>query len=265
MNDLIIDAEITPRILPSDAGLKIPGVGNLGSIYTTPNTPDQGFRIPGAYPFITKALREIPFAGSVIGASIIAGLDLTEYGGWLSRIIGRPVENVMVRTSINGWLFDAIFRTSVSHLLRMTSHPVQTGANITDHSFLEPRSITMSIGMSDATPVSYTQFATGEGRSIRAWETLKTLQESRVPLEVLTRFGIYNNMLITSLTASEDYRTSSALMADVTFEEMLIAETSVVQVSSLPSKTDTTRQGELQGQPIDNGSILGQIEGVVFG
>ncbi|HEX4209508.1 MAG TPA: hypothetical protein VHY56_03880, partial [Candidatus Binataceae bacterium] len=44
------------------------------------------------------------------------------------------------------YVFDAILRAEHQRELRKTEHPVQTGANITDHAYLLPARITLEIG-----------------------------------------------------------------------------------------------------------------------
>ena len=58
-------------------------------------------------------------------------------------------ELVYCKTNIAGFFFDAVLNVSTEHTAVVTSHPVQTGANISDHMYLEPVQITMEIGMSD--------------------------------------------------------------------------------------------------------------------
>ena len=57
---------------------------------------------------------------------------------------------VYLKTNIGGWFFDAFLRSTHTSRLKITDHPVQTGAALTDHSYLEPQELTMEIGMSDA-------------------------------------------------------------------------------------------------------------------
>ena len=52
----------------------------------------------------------------------------------------------------NLWYFDAVMRLEHLESQRVTQHPVQTGANITDHSYAQPAQLTLDIGMSDVDP-----------------------------------------------------------------------------------------------------------------
>ena len=241
-------------------GLTIPGVGDLSSIYTRIYTPEEGFRQPDSYPFVQKALDNIPFRDSLLDALSSIGLRIEDYSSPMSSLVGPYTSSVIFRTSINGWMFDATYRTEHVRPLKITSHPVQTGANITDHSFVEPATLGMDIGMSDVFYRGATQFTLGDGRSKSAWDKLIEIQKSRVPLEVVTPLGIYTNMLIENITAQDDLTTYSGLRASLQLKEILIADAPDTTISALPNKTDGTQRGDIQGSTVGNGSVLSQIE-----
>ena len=57
--------------------------------------------------------------------------------------------NGTVQTSA-GYFFDAIIRADHTTTCRITDHPIQNGASISDHAFQLPDHLTLEIGMSDA-------------------------------------------------------------------------------------------------------------------
>ena len=57
---------------------------------------------------------------------------------------------IYVKTNIGGWFFDAFLSINHESKLTITDHPIQSGSSITDHAFLESRTLTFEIGMSDA-------------------------------------------------------------------------------------------------------------------
>lgn len=172
---------------------------------------------------------------------------------------------VYTKTNIGSYFFDAFLRLDHTSRLRVTQHPVQTGAAITDHAILEPKEIIIEVGMSDcATSFIPGQFDGSWSRSVKAWEVLKQLQESRIPINVLTRLGLYKNMLIVVLSAPDDYRTLHGLRATVTLQEILVAEVSTVKISARPHVTGKTKRGS--PEPVNpNQSILTQLQGLLFG
>lgn len=168
---------------------------------------------------------------------------------------------VYVKTNIGSWFFDAYL--SIAHVsnLKITEHPVQTGANISDHAYLEPKELTIEVGMSDvAKDIIDGQFSGSWSRSVKAYEKLRELQSQRIPVDVLTRLGLYKNMMITALSVPDDYKTLYGLRASVTMKEILVATTRTVKISARPQTTDSTNRG--QPEPVEpNESILFQLFG----
>ncbi|SFU71211.1 phage baseplate protein [Alicyclobacillus macrosporangiidus] len=169
---------------------------------------------------------------------------------------------VYAKTNIGGWFFDAILNTTHTSTLTITSHPVQIGSSVSDYAFMQPRTLSMSVGMSDAaTSFIPGQFSGGSSRSVEAWKVLQQLQALRVPIQVYTRLGLYQNMLIRSLTTQEDYTTATGLRCTVDMQELLVATVQVVKVSSNPAVTDNSAKGSKQPQTVPPSilSLLGQL------
>lgn len=156
-----------------------------------------------------------------------------------------------IKTNIGGYFFDAVLKVDHESKLTITSHPVETGANIADHAYLEPESISIDIGMSD-TCASYIngQFEQKYTRSVSAFDTLKQLQKDRVPLSVHTRLKTYQNMLIENIIVPDDYTSLFALKATVTLTEIITVNTNTVYVDNVSSKrpqtTGKTNKGTVQ-------------------
>ncbi|WP_201264983.1 phage baseplate protein [Brevibacillus reuszeri] len=164
---------------------------------------------------------------------------------------------VYLKTNIGGWFFDAFLRSTHTSRLKITEHPVQVGAALTDHSYLEPKELTMEIGMSDAaTSLIPGQFTGGWSRSVQAFKVLQELQAIRVPIQVHSRLGLYQNMLIEEITAPDDFTTLNGLRCTVTLREIIVAQVRTVKISSKPAVTDRANKGKLE--PITNQSNLKQ-------
>lgn len=163
---------------------------------------------------------------------------------------------VLVRSNIGGWFFDAELQTTHTSTLTITSHPVQTGNSVTDYAFLQPRKLSMNIGMSDvAKSLIPGQFETGTSRSIEAFKILQKLQSMRIPIQVYSRLGLYQNMLVETLTTQDDHTTTHGLKCTVDFQELLVAKVSTVKVSSNPAVTNNVQKGNQQPQQL-NASML---------
>ncbi len=167
---------------------------------------------------------------------------------------------VLVKSNIGGLFFDAILHTTHKSTLQITEHPVQVGANISDHAFIMPSIVTMEIAMSDAMDsMVQGQFSDGYTKSVSAFKQLKQLQELRLPISVTTRLQTYNNMLVQSIDVPDDYKTLYGLRATVTLQEIFVVNVSTEKVSARQWTTGSTNRGDVQSAEIDNSSALSKI------
>lgn len=129
--------------------------------------------------------------------------------------------NTMLQTSMGDFYFDAVFRTDHNATMMITEHPVQTGAPIADHAYLEPEEITCEIGMTDVN---------GDGLSVQMYQQLRELMNRREPFTLVTRLHSYENMLISALSVPDDYTTMFALKASIVFKQIRVVQVATVQV-----------------------------------
>lgn len=188
----------------------------------------------------------------------------------------NPAELVLIRPSITffgaidsgedesaSYFFDAIIKEEHTTSLRMTEHPVQTGANITDHAFVLPARVVLEIGMSDVMDsLVQGQFADWGTRSISAFQTLKKIQAARTLLNVTTHLHSYKNMLIEQIHTPHDYKTVTALRCMVSLKEIFMAVVEKIKISAIESVTDEVKLGDVQPIPVESdapGSVLRQV------
>lgn len=189
--------------------------------------------------------------------------------GYLSPSINDPLPSeynslIYCKTNIGGYFFDGIMNINHTRELEITENPVETGASIVDHSYVKPATIMMDVLMSDVHRSIYPgQFDGAKSRSLAAWDVLNKIQSSRIPCSVFTPLGLYNNMLVSSIEATEDASTVHALSAKVTLREIPIARIKTVKISSAPQTTNSTNLGQLEASPI--GGTLGSILYELFG
>lgn len=162
-------------------------------------------------------------------------------------------------TQIGDYVFDAYFSIQHDTNLTITESPVQMGANISDHAYMEPKTLTFDIGMSDVMKsIVAGQFTDGQSRSVSAYNTLRTLQEQRIPIQVTTRLGVYQNMLIETISAPDDKTTFYGLRATVTMREILVVAVETVKISARPQTSQTTNNGDQKAQQADE-SVVSKI------
>lgn len=182
-------------------------------------------------------------------------------------------ENLFIRTekSIGGIKLDAVLSESHSNELSLTSNPVELGADITDHSVIEPKKITIVAEVSD-TPLGFAAVGqivdnvTGlfgsstEGnitRSNAAYNAIVQLQESREPIEVQTKLKLYTNMVITNIKIDQDKNSSRTARMIINLQEVLITESEIVQLSEEQLAQGSPRE---QGSPAEKSGRKEAVE-----
>lgn len=169
-------------------------------------------------------------------------------------------------TNIGGLMFDAIITSTHESSLTVTKHPVQYGADISDHAIVNPARLTLSVAVSDAMgyisgPNQYP--GNGMTKSTKAFDTLLQFQRLRTPMTVFTKLRKYENMVITNITAEDDYTTAHALKATVELEQMMIVSVSETKVSARQWTMDSKRNSTVQPQGLSdaqNTTMLGMID-----
>jgi hypothetical protein len=175
----------------------------------------------------------------------------------------------MEKVKIGELVFDAILKTDHNSKLAATSHPIESGANIADHAFVEPAEVSIELAVSDSETGKDT-FGSGD-RSVNAFGELLKLQTSRKLITVSTRFKVYNDMLIMSVSVPDDYTTMNAFKAMVMLREIKTVSTSKVSVtqratsgSSQVQKSGSTSSGTKQPDAPKQ-SVLKQISNMLKG
>lgn len=121
--------------------------------------------------------------------------------------------------------------------LHITEHPVEQGANITDHAFMTPPEVTIRCawsnsgggGIADGSAVNN---GLGRGTSLvqDVYQSLLDLQRSAKPITIYTGKRKYDNMLIKTITVETDRRTENALSALLTCRQIIIVQTTTVEL-----------------------------------
>ena len=157
------------------------------------------------------------------------------------------------KTNIGGYFFDGFMQVDHSIELHTTENPVETGASIVDHAYVKPAEVVMRVMMSDVhQSLVPGQFTGTRFRSTNAWQVLRKLQSDRIPMSIFTRLGLYTNMLITKLSASDTAETFRALSAEVTLKEIPVARVKTVKISSADQTTVKTEMGKIEASQISD-------------
>lgn len=170
--------------------------------------------------------------------------------------VGLIVDNHRSATS---YVFDAVLTLDHEQTLTKTHHPVQTGAAISSHAYIEPASLVMYVLMSDVaaqytasnqTRPPYIQTWSGNpSKSVSAYLQMLALQSARIPLTVTTRLRTYQNMLILRVSPREDDKTTTGARFRLEFEQIFVTNTQTAPVSARPNDTQNTGLGAVNVQP----------------
>ena len=120
--------------------------------------------------------------------------------------------------------------------LTVTKHPVQQGAQITDHSYIEPSELSVQIQAADYTkPLS------------EIYEDFLELQRLREPFFVVTGKRSYDNMLLTTIQQTTDKAKENVLALTLTFIEVILVPvtTTILQPRNkqqFPNETGATEK-----------------------
>ena len=107
--------------------------------------------------------------------------------------------------------------------LTITEHPIERGANITDHAFKEAARCEIQCQWSN-TQAGLFDFS--ESYIIQQYVALLNLQFSRLPITIVTGKRIYNNMLIETITTQTDRKTAFCLPVALSCREAILVQTS---------------------------------------
>jgi hypothetical protein len=127
---------------------------------------------------------------------------------FLSRFIG-PVP------------LDVVVREIHESDLTITTNPVEFGANVADHAYVEPKRLRL-----DAVAGSRPGIAANVAG---AYQALQRLQEARQPFDVVTGLSLYRNMLVHRLIVDRDSKFARVLFFSAELQEVIIVDTETTE------------------------------------
>ena len=106
---------------------------------------------------------------------------------------------------------DCVVREDHVSELTITKNPIEFGADVADHAYIEPKKIRLDIADCGAAAT---------------YQALVRFQESRVPFTLVTGLAVYANMLIARIRPERYEDNAFILRADVEIEEVIVVSTS---------------------------------------
>lgn len=134
---------------------------------------------------------------------------------------------IITGRNMGGIVFDVTVEEQHEDSLEITSHPVEHGAEISDHAHVKPATVTIRAGVSNCGVFG------DEYRARDVYEQLLALQRAREPFAIITGKRLYENMLVETLTVVTAADTENALMVSAQCREVIIVET---QTTTIPPR-----------------------------
>lgn len=132
----------------------------------------------------------------------------------------------------------------------VTTHPVDTGAQISDHAYKQPATVVCSFGWSNSSRLLNSVLDGSIFRGLESandvYKRLLKMQEERQQLKLSTGKRVYDNVIITKIQTTTTVDTESAAIIEVTFQEILLATTRTVALASI--QQDISRTGGVVDQ-----------------
>lgn len=164
--------------------------------------------------------------------------------------IGGAVEDILLRgkgRKIGTVVPGVVIEEDHTDELMITQHPVETGADITDHAVKLPAQITMRCGFSQSgSNTPGIGFLSPSPKEV--YKMLLDLQATRQPFDVVTGKRSYKSMLIKRLSVITDSESENVLLVDVDLQEIITVDTvtrTAPNVPNLQNVADPSANGPL--------------------
>jgi len=169
-----------------------------------------------------------------------------------TKILTGSVSNQPTQVAPFGWhigpyFFDAWLNCSQSSTVTVTSFPVATGAQKSDHAYVEPLEFSFEIGVTNTIANNF--FDGAASRAVNAYNLLRQLENKLEFVEVGTKYGTYQNIMITNITVNDNWDSQDKMTALITLREIITANTQTYQVSANRQATDQTNRGNVSTAP----------------
>jgi hypothetical protein len=152
--------------------------------------------------------------------------------------------------------FDSSDKETHTSGVELSDHPVEEGADVTDHIRIKPDEIELN-GVISNTPLlflaSFQAESPVEGsnesthdRVEVAYRQLREFQRSGVLVDVITSLRTYSNMVITNISISRDVHSGNILDSTISLREMTMATAMSIDVPVPVAKKAKKNAGKKQ-------------------
>lgn len=172
--------------------------------------------------------------------------------------------------------FDSSDKETHTSSVELSEHPVEEGADVTDHIRIKPDEIELN-GVISNTPLLFLASLQAEspieGSNERtddrvevAYKQLREFQRNGVLVDVITSLRTYSNMVITNIAVSRDARTGNIFDSTISLREMTMATAMSIDVpvpkdvaKKAKKNAGTKQQGAADKTTTSNKSMMDTI------
>lgn len=160
--------------------------------------------------------------------------------------LSQPLQDIFLKPSrkLGTIAIQVVVNETTTDTLTITRQPVQQGASITDHAYMEPTAFSHTIYFSSgATTLGITA-----GKSLdQIYKELLELQSSAIPFDIVTPKRIYHDMLMASLTQTTDKLTENCLAIHATYQQVILVPILATTVPRSSLKNPGSNAGTQNG------------------
>lgn len=160
--------------------------------------------------------------------------------------LSQPLQTILLKPTrkLGNIEVQVVVNETTTDTLTITRQPVQQGASIADHAYMEPTSFSHTIYFSSGA----TTLGISAGKSLdQIYKELLELQASAIPFDIVTPKRIYHDMLMNTLTQTTDKLTENCLAIHATYQQIIlvpILATTVPRTSQKnPGSNGATQNG----------------------
>lgn len=151
-------------------------------------------------------------------------------------------------------VFDAVTDTGIRRQAEITSYPVESGAEVSDHVQIKNNTFKLS-GVITETPVRlekdllYSAGVNGT-RISQAIQYLDKIFNSRQPITLVTEHKVYEDVILSGI--SYDYKSEFAMQFDLEFEQVRLVSTATVNVIATKMQSNRSVGGTVKQKVVNN-------------
>ncbi len=144
---------------------------------------------------------------------------------------------------------DVTFEERHEDSLTITDHPVEQGASITDHAYLNPVTVEIKVGFKPQTGVLSavgSLFANGGVPYLnQVYQNVLALQKNRTLNVIMTGKRVYTNMLVERIVCVTDRDTENVLRMTISCRQLILVQTMAVTIAPNSSMANPAKNGSV--------------------